>query len=73
MSEQGNWYQRGMADGLAWANSTGLTSADLHLVQVPDVRHVPVRRRVNYKVGYRQGVAVIRRQRYLAEQGITPA
>jgi hypothetical protein len=57
-----------MRDGEARARATGTTSADLHMVQVADLRAVPVRRRANYRAGYRVGVAKVRNERYLAEQ-----
>jgi len=59
-------YAAGRADGEAWARKTGSTSDDLRMVPVVKGSRL-------YKTGHRLGVAKVRRERYLAEQGIEPA
>jgi hypothetical protein len=55
-------YSAGLRDGEAWARATGTTSADLHMVPV-------VKGTRDYKAGHRVGVAKVRNERSLAEQG----
>ena len=59
-------FQAGLDDGEEWARATGTTEADLHLVPV-------VKGTVDYKTGFRCGVARVRRSRYMAENGVKPA
>jgi hypothetical protein len=59
-------YADGFAAGESWARATGTTSADLRMVPVVEGPRF-------YKTGHRLGVAKVRRERYLAEQGIEPA
>ena len=56
-------YSAGLRDGEAWARATGTTSADIHMVPV-------VKGTRDYKAGHRVGVAKVRNERSLAEQGV---
>lgn len=56
-------YSQGVGYGEAWARATGTTSGDLRMVPVVAGTDM-------YKSGHRVGVGKVRRERYLAENGI---
>lgn len=57
-------FADGRSAGETWARATGTTSDDLHMVPV-------VKGSRDYRTGHRLGVAKVRRERYLAENGIS--